>query len=118
MVSEPDLIRDSRFAEGLGLYATGKFFESHEVLEDLWRDCAVRDRLFVQALIHLAVAQHHWSVRNREGTLLQMDKCARKLAGYLPEYANLPAARIYRAVVDATGSVRDGGSLPFIEIAC
>jgi predicted metal-dependent hydrolase len=118
MVSQPDLMSDARFVAGLELYASGEFFQSHEVLEDLWRDCGLRDRYFVQALIHLAVAQYDWSVGNREGTLLQLDKCARKLAGYLPEYANVVTARVYRAVVDAAGSVRDDGSLTFIEIAC
>jgi hypothetical protein len=116
MVPRQDITRDPRFARGLQLYATGSYFECHEVLEDLWREAPLRDRLFVQALIHLAVAFHHWSSKNREGTLLQLAKCGRKLAGYLPAYCGLPTSELYVAVIDATEKVRSGEDLPSIRI--
>jgi predicted metal-dependent hydrolase len=116
MVSQPDVTSDLRFAAGTDLYAKGRFYESHEVLEDLWRGSQPRDRLFIQGIIHLTVAFHHWSIGNRTGTLLQLDKCARKLAGYLPQYLNVDTGRMYKEVTAAAARVRDGGKLQPIRI--
>ena len=116
MVSQPDVTGDHRFAAGLNLYTSGRFFECHEVWEDLWRDCPERDRLFVQALIHLAVAFYQYERANREGATLQFDKCLRKLAGYLPAYAGFDTRRLSADVVQARDLLLNGDALKPVPI--
>jgi predicted metal-dependent hydrolase len=85
------------FRRGIELYRSGAFFECHEVLEDLWRPMRGPHRLFLQALIHFAVAFHHLERQNRPGAERQLRKGLRKLQGYLPRYEGVDTAALDHA---------------------
>jgi hypothetical protein len=55
------------FREGVEHFDAERYYEAHEVWEDLWRTLAGQDRLFVQALIQAAVALHHLRRGNLPG---------------------------------------------------
>src|SRR5262245_18748176 len=44
---------------GLELIRAGEFFEAHEDLEDEWRAAPTEERVFLQGLVHIAVAWLH-----------------------------------------------------------
>jgi predicted metal-dependent hydrolase len=104
----PPLPGNELYRRGIALYDRGRFFEAHEVLEDLWRPARGEPSLFLQSLIHFAVAFHHHERGNRAGAERQLRKALKKLAGYLPAYAGLDAARIYREGQAALEQVRLG----------
>ncbi len=81
---------------GVELFNRGDFFECHEVLEEIWVAERGPRRLFLQALIHLAVGLYHHHRGNPAGAERQLRKGLRKLAGYLPEYEGLDTARLHR----------------------
>ena|SRR5438128_767935 len=89
MLSQP-------FCRGIELFNQQEFFESHEVLEDVWRPARGAERFFLQALIHFAVAFHHNEQGNPIGAELQLRKGLRKLAGYLPECEGVRTGPLYR----------------------
>ena len=91
------LARDSRFLEGLRLFERGEYFACHEVWEDLWREAEAPRRLFLQALIHLAVSLHHREQGNPDGAARQWGKGLKKLAGYLPRFEGVDTAALYRS---------------------
>jgi predicted metal-dependent hydrolase len=91
------LRREPLFLRGLELYRAGAFFECHETLEDLWRPMRGPHRLFLQALIHFAVAFYHLERRNPLGAERQLRKALRKLGGYLPSYEGIDTAALYLA---------------------
>ncbi len=90
------LRQDPVFQRGIQLYREGAFFECHEVLEDLWRPMRGPHRLFLQSLIHFAVAFYHQQRRNPVGAERQLRKGLRKLSGYLPSYEGLDTAALQR----------------------
>ena len=47
---------DARLREGIRLFNEGKFFESHEVLEDYYHQTEERNKGFLEGLIGLAAA--------------------------------------------------------------
>ncbi|MFZ1131207.1 MAG: DUF309 domain-containing protein [Terriglobales bacterium] len=74
------------FERGLDLFNHARFFDAHEVLEDLWR-AAPRDppsgpnsRLHLQGMIQLAVAFHHESIGNLVGARSVLARSLRNLA--------------------------------------
>src|SRR5438876_12392960 len=71
-----------RFAEGIKLFNSGSFFEAHEVLEDVWRAAPAAEKRFLQGLIQVAVALHHYSKENRVGTRSLLARARRNLSGY------------------------------------
>src|ERR1035441_4228463 len=80
------LPREPLYLRGIELYRAGEFFECHEVLEELWTPMRGSHRLFLQALIHFAVAFYHQQRRNPLGAERQLRKALRKLERYLPMY--------------------------------
>jgi len=69
-----------RFIE---LYAEGRFWDSHEVLEEPWRNN--RSDLY-QGLILYASAWVHWERRNAHGVRAQLSKALERLSGYPEAY--------------------------------
>ena len=84
------------FERGIELFNRCKFFECHEVLEELWRPERGPRRLFLQGVIHLAVGFYHHQQGNPLGAERQLRKGLKKLAAYLPEYEGVDTARLYR----------------------
>lgn len=112
---------EDAFLRGIRLFNERKFFECHEVLEEIWRPDRTARRLFWQALIHLAVAFHHAQKGNRPGAQRQLGKGLRKLAGYLPVWEGVDTGGLYRAALDRLGELaRTGGiaTFPTIEFVC
>lgn len=64
---------DPRYQRFWRQFRSGQFWEAHETLEDLWRECATPDREFYQGLIQVAASLHHLGKGNMHGA----DKLAR-----------------------------------------
>jgi len=84
------------YLRGIELYQAGEFFACHEVLEELWTPMRGPHRLFLQSLIHFAVAFYHQQRGNRVGTERQLRKALRKIERYLPFYEGVDTATLHR----------------------
>jgi predicted metal-dependent hydrolase len=98
------------FRRGIRLYRDGAFLECHEVLEELWTPMRGPHRLFLQALIHFAVAFYHLERANPLGARRQLCKAVRKLEVYLPVYEGLDTATLYREGRQALARLEAGDS--------
>jgi predicted metal-dependent hydrolase len=56
------------FDEGLKAFNSGHFFEAHELWEEVWLETRGPDKAFLQGLIQVAAAFHHYSRANLRGT--------------------------------------------------
>lgn len=91
---------------GIQHFNDGEFFRCHEVLEEAWTPERGPRRLFLQALIHMAVGLYHWQRGNAAGAEAQLRKGLGKLEGYLPSYEGVDTGRLYadaRAVLEGHG---------------
>lgn len=77
-----------RFVE---LVNRGEFWESHEVLEELWRE---NGSDFLQGLILYASAFVHAKRGNRHGVGAQLDKAGLKLESYPDAYLGVDLAAL------------------------
>ena len=80
---------------GIHLFNHREFFECHEVLEEIWMVDRTRSRLFLQSIIHFAVAFYHHGRQNPVGAIRQLRKGLRKLSDYLPEYEGVNTGRLH-----------------------
>lgn len=71
------------------LFAAGRYFDAHEVLEGPWLRAAEPDRTFLKGLIHAAVALYHHGRANPHGARVKHASCRRYLSPYRPRYAGL-----------------------------
>jgi uncharacterized protein len=60
---------EGALAEGLRLYDAGEFFAAHEAWESVWLPAQEPEKTFLQGLIQVTAAFHHWQRENRLGTL-------------------------------------------------
>jgi predicted metal-dependent hydrolase len=65
---------ENEVRRGVDLLNRGDFFAAHEVLEDVWRAAPTRHKPFLQGLVQVAVALHHYSTGNRVGAVSVMNK--------------------------------------------
>jgi uncharacterized protein len=96
---------DEQLSQGIGLFNDGEFFRCHEVLEEAWRLERRPRRLFLQALIHLAVGFYHAKRGNTVGAVRQLRKGIEKLAAYTPSCEGMDTARLYREALAAAQSI-------------
>ena len=83
----------AEYLEGLRLFNAEDFFESHEVLEDLWTDTHDERRKFYQGLIQAAVALLQFGNGNLGGAKKVYLTSRKYLEAYSPEYSGLNVSR-------------------------
>jgi predicted metal-dependent hydrolase len=98
-------------AHGIDLFNRRRFFECHEVLEEIWTPERDPRRLFLQSLIHFAVAFYHDQRGNPVGATRQLRKGLRKLEGYLPAWEGIDTAQLRRDGLSAVAVTEVGGHL-------
>ncbi len=83
----------AQYLEGLRLFNAEDFFESHEVLEELWSETQDERKKFYQGLIQAAVALLHFGNGNLGGAKKVYLTSRRYLEAYRPEFEGLDVAR-------------------------
>ena len=78
--------------EGIRLFNEEYFFEAHEVLEEVWRQEHGEPRLFLQGLIQICAAYHHFQNGNLVGAISLLQRGADKMRHYPPRYLGIDAA--------------------------
>ena len=97
-----------RLQHGVLLFNQRQFFKCHEVLEEEWTPERGPRRLFLQALIHMAVGLYHASRGNAAGAGRQLRKGLRKLAGYLPSCERIDTGRLHRDMTAVLEAIEAG----------
>ena len=100
----PNLLED-----GLHLFNNGKFYEAHEVWEDLWRltlDPPLKT--CYQGLIQAAVGLHHLGRRNQIGAGSQLAKSIRNLRAGVCSTTGLDIPDLIQQLEGVLGDVSDG----------
>jgi predicted metal-dependent hydrolase len=60
--------KDRLYQKGLEAFNSGHFYEAHEHWEEVWLETPNPDKMFLQGLIQVAAAFHHYSRANLPGT--------------------------------------------------
>ncbi len=75
--------------QGLVCYRRSQYFEAHEYWESVWLQSADPEKTFLQALIQVAGAFHHFHRSNRNGARSMMTKALAKLEKYPPQFGGI-----------------------------
>ena len=115
------LIMDRQLRRAVRLFNDGEYFQFHEVLEEVWTSEREPRRLFLQALIHLAVGFYHCQRGNPVGASRQLRKGLKKLDAYLPSCEGIDTGRLYREALAALDQIEAGAAVsayPKIHTSC
>jgi uncharacterized protein len=115
------LIADEHeYLRGIALFNQGKFFDAHEVLEDVWRAAPQEEKKIWQGLVQAAVALHHYSTGNRVGMRSVMVRAMKNLAGHPRSFHGIDVPRLLESLarwLEAFDNDLPLPSLPKIETA-
>jgi hypothetical protein len=100
------------YAEGLEAFNSRKFFEAHELWEDVWRVTLDPDRRFLQGLIQVAAAFHHCSRSNVRGTRNLLREGLFKLDAFPVAYGGLEIEPLRAAVREWLVAIGGAGEMP------
>jgi uncharacterized protein len=94
--------RDARelWDEGIELFNARRFFDCHEVWEEVWKRASGAEKLFYQGMIQAAVAILHAERGNPRGARSTWNKARAKLDPLAAEYMGI-ALRELCVAVDA-----------------
>ena len=91
--------------EGIRLFNQEYFFEAHEVLEEVWRQEHGEPRLFLQGLIQVCAAYHHFQNGNLPGAITLLQRGADKMRRYPPQYLGIDAAGLISRIDGDRGRI-------------
>ena len=73
---------DEKFERGVADFNAGRFFEAHELWEELWLAAPEPEKTFLQGLIQVAAAFHHHRRENARGARSLLAAGIAKLQGF------------------------------------
>ncbi|HEV2851770.1 MAG TPA: DUF309 domain-containing protein [Thermoanaerobaculia bacterium] len=101
-VLHPDLTAEERarlFREGIELFNHGRFFESHEAWEEIWRSTTPEPRDLFQGLIQVAAALHQFlALKRKEAPQRTLAKARGRLEPFAPTALGIDLSDLLRQV--------------------
>jgi predicted metal-dependent hydrolase len=105
-------------AEGLRCYHGEQFWHAHEHWESVWLELDGQEKTFLQALIQVTAAFHHWQRKNPIGTASLLRNALRRLDPLPANFCGIavdPLRQSLHTWLDALEG-REGAPLPFPRI--
>jgi uncharacterized protein len=99
-------------AEGLRCYRSRKFFAAHEHWESVWLVTKGPPKSFLQALIQLAAALHHFQRGNSRGALSLMQTALHRLEPHPVSFGGIAVASLCEEICEWQKKVRTGDVPP------
>ena len=87
-------VKDELFTKGINLFNDMRYYDAHESWEELWSDYRLKDDIFIQGLIQLAVAFFHITNLNLKGSRNLFRKCLPKLKKFPSNHRNINLSEI------------------------
>ena len=110
---------DGALAEGLTCYRNEEFFLAHEHWEVVWLKCEGPEKTFLQALIQITAAFHHFQQRNFRGAESLLKRALRRLDPFPAVYGDIEVEALresVRAWLQALDREDPSPRLPFPHI--
>jgi predicted metal-dependent hydrolase len=92
--------QSGELAAGLACYRRQELFEAHEHWELVWLGLLEPEKSFLQAIIQITAAFHHWQRGEADGTASLLRRVRQKLAACPDAFGGLAVGPL-RAEIDA-----------------
>ncbi len=89
---------EEKFQKGLEQFNHSHFFEAHETWEEIWLSAAEPEKTFLQGIIQVAAAFHHYTCGNPAGAGSLLQAGAKKLEQFPETHRGLALEELRAAV--------------------
>ena len=101
-----------QYIRGITLFNSANFFDAHEALEDVWRAAPPENKKFVQGLVQIAVAFHHYSTGNRVGMRSVLERAIRNLGEPSGSFGQIQLTELLQSLGQWREALDNNSSLP------
>ncbi len=110
------------FRQGLEEFNTEHFFEAHEAWEHVWLSSAGPEKRFLQGIIQIAAAFHHYQRGNRRGACSLLEAGLGRLHDLPADHSGIALDRLRHAASEWVRALQEGrdpgqACLPKIRMA-
>jgi len=109
IITNSDEFDYEKLRQGIILFNSAEFFKAHEVWEELWLTARETDKLFLQGMIQLAAAFHHYTRGNLKGTKSLIEAGLDKLRKFPNEHRGTNLSALLRATNAWLEALTSGG---------
>jgi uncharacterized protein len=102
-------------AEGLRCYRAEEFFEAHEHWELVWLKLHDPEKTFLQGLIQVAAAFHHFQRGNLAGTASLLLAALRRLDSHAPSFAGISVTPLCQEIRECLSALESGKPLSHVS---
>lgn len=88
----------SPYLRGIACFNDGRYFECHEVLEEIWLLAEGEEKEFLHALIQLAAALHHHQHGNDKGARSIFQRAKQNMETLPPQMMQIETAELLRQI--------------------
>jgi len=88
------MIQDAQFRRGVEEFNRSEFYETHETLEEIWLKAPEPEKTFLQGIIQVACAFHHYLRGNRAGAESLMRRGLEKLDQFPANYGEIELGQL------------------------
>jgi predicted metal-dependent hydrolase len=91
-------VESDQYLHGIALFNKADFFDAHEALEDIWRAAPPENKKFLQGMVQIAVAFHHYSTGNRVGMRSVLERAIRNLSEPSGSFGQIQLAALLQSL--------------------
>jgi predicted metal-dependent hydrolase len=102
---------NEKFEMGIAHFNAGRFFEAHEAWEEIWLGETEPEKTFLQGIIQIAAAFHHYSRGNHRGMKSLLAAGITKLERFPDSHRGIALEALRAAAKQWTAALREGNSL-------
>ncbi len=99
-------------AEGLRCYRAESFFAAHEHWEVVWLELQEPEKTFLQGVIQVSAALHHFQQGNLEGTASLLRAALRRLDPHSPKFGGISVSPLCEEIREWLKALEDRSSRP------
>lgn len=113
--------KDHLFQKGLEAFNSARFYDAHEEWEEVWLQTPNPERMFLQGLIQVAAAYHHYQRSNLRGARTLLREGTAKLEPFPEIHRGIELGRLRHVtrrwlVALNLGETPGAHEIPVIEI--
>ncbi len=101
---------DADTLEAVRTYNAGHFLEAHELFELIWMTKGGPDRIFYQALVHVAMGFHYLVAGDFDRAAAKLGRAAELLDDFAADYLGLDVETLRRSLASCLDRLAEIGS--------
>ncbi len=103
----PHWVPPRGLTEAISLFNRRYYWETHEVLENMWLEESGKTKIFYQGLIQAAASFYHVLNANPKGVIRLAEEASQKLRTFLPAYEGIPLTGLVSALEVLTSQAKE-----------